>query len=323
MNKSKKAKVLVLTGPTGSGKTEILKKLSAIYPIEVISADSRQIYRNMQIGTAAPDESTRKTLRHHLVQFKNPDESFSSGEFINLAGNLIKQIIDRKKIPVISGGTFFYIRSLWDGLIREPDISNEIKEKISHMNDSDARLLLKEKDFQSYKKINANDSYRIKRALMVTLASPIPFSKIEKEPGIYNDYSFHSFFIHLDRDFLYLRINKRTREMLYSGIIDETMKLIQSGYQTHTPGLRTIGYHEILNKAIEMGSPAKTESLIESLQKISHSSQYIDELYQEISQKTRNYAKRQLTWFRNEARLKSIDHDSILYHLSKIDLTGQ
>lgn len=322
MNKMSKPIALIITGPTASGKTEILTKISEKYPVEIISSDSRQIYRYMDIGTAAPDKSILKKIPHHLIQIRNPNEQFSSGEFFYSAKELLQKIISRKKIPIISGGTFFYIRSLWDGLVDEPIIPEENRKKIENFTQEESLNLLKKIDIKSYHRINHNDIYRIKRALLVSSVTGLPFSERERKPGIYNNYNFLSFYLDIPREKLYSQINLRSKIMLENGLLEEIIQLIEMGFKPTDPGLKTIGYKEFIEisilKLLEDKESITNDKILSFLKKLRENNKIQKKITEIISQKTRNYAKRQMTWFRNEKRLKSIDHDSLLFQISKI-----
>ncbi len=322
-----KPSILVITGPTASGKTAVLEKLSGHFPLEVVSADSRQIYRYMKIGTAAPPVELIEKIPHHIVGIKNPDESFSVGEFRKMAISSIKDILHRKKIPVISGGTFFYIRSLWDGILEEPEISTPLQNEVDALTAEEVHRRLLDADPQSALRLSMNDIYRRRRALLVSLAGEKPFSDYEPSGGIFGDYDFHSWYLDVPREILYRNINHRTETMIQDGLVDELLELLSRGYSPSHPGLKTIGYREFFESLAIMEPSANWNSTPEEwdflIRKKWNDMSYRNLVLETISQKTRNYAKRQLTWFRNEPRLKRIDHDSLVFHLSQaIQLGG-
>ena len=190
--------VFVITGPTSVGKSSLVFELSKKFPIEVISADSQQIYRYMCIGTAQPSTDVLKQLKHHLVAFTTPSEKYSAGKFIKDTSFLIQDIIQRGKIPFIVGGSFFYIQSLWDGLMDEPHIDINILNEINNMPHIERLELLKVLDPISYSRIHPNNIPRIQRALLISKSSQQPFSSFKRTNGIYDQYCFHSF--QLERD---------------------------------------------------------------------------------------------------------------------------
>jgi len=299
--------VIVLTGPTGSGKSGIINALESSLPVEIINADSRQIYKKMSIGTAAPSKEEQAKFPHHLFAFLDPSEKYSAGDYATDSSRIINNILDRKKIPILIGGTFFYIKSLWDGLMEEPEISKESIGIIESMPLEEVRKQLQKVDETSYNNIKPSDIYRNKRALLIYMNGGRPFSAYSRTGGLYDSYDFHSFFIDMPRMLLYERINKRTQEMFKNGLMEEISTLLAQGYGKQTPALCTIGYQEILDFCTDTRTtPAQIDK--NSLEK----------LILLIAQKSRNYAKRQLTWFRNEPRLKTIDHTQAIFLLSDL-----
>jgi len=307
-------KVIVITGPTGIGKSSILKNLSENLPIEIINADSRQIYQDLYIGTASPSEEEKSKFKHHLYNFLAIDKTYSSGQYIKDTKKKITEIHNQGKIPIIIGGTFFYIKSLWDGLAMDVNISNEIKQLVENMTSSETRQELKTVDIISYEKIHPHDSYRNKRALTVSLATSQPFSQLPLKGGVYNDYMFESFYLDIDREILYDKINKRVAKMFDAGLLDEIFDLIFGGCMVSATAFNSIGYKEILTEITF--ETKKVEEILEKLEEIKTSTEIRTQLIELISKNTRNYAKRQLTWFRNEKRLKRFDRLDLIYYLS-------
>jgi tRNA dimethylallyltransferase len=289
--------VIVITGATGCGKSGIINQLSKDLPIEVINADSRQIYKYLKIGTATPSEKELDRFPHHLFSFLDPRNSWSAGEYASHCKTLINQINNRGKIPIIVGGTFFYIKALWDGLIESITENPEIVEKVNQMNLKEAYDQLQKLDPQRASRISHGDSYRIRKSLISCLILGEPVSSLQKKGGIFDQFRFESFWIDMDRNILYERINKRVEKMFSMGLLAEVTSLIQMGYGKSDPGLKTIGYREILGISEQSGiSPGNWNDDL-TLQAVST-----------ISMETRHFAKRQLTWFRHEPRLKRIDH---------------
>ena len=288
--------VIVVTGPTGSGKSHIIYSLSKNYPVEIINADSRQIYRHMNIGTAMPDQNQMQHFPHHLFSFLDPSQPFSAGQYLHMCQKAIDEIHGRNRIPVIVGGTFFYIKSLWDGLIENIEIPEGIREYVLKLNKDNAYTLLTQRDPERAKKLFISDEHRVKRSLMLLLSTNRKISDLERSGGIYTKYTFHSFYIDMERSVLYNQINERVKIMFEKGLLEEVKKLCEMGYTISDPGLNAIGYKEILQirDAYKLDLNTWSTTL--------HS-----EVIEKISQATRNFAKRQLTWFRNEPRLKRID----------------
>ncbi|MDH4262709.1 MAG: tRNA (adenosine(37)-N6)-dimethylallyltransferase MiaA [Spirochaetia bacterium] len=288
--------VIVLTGPTGCGKSHIIYNLPQNLPIEIINADSRQIYRFMKIGTALPDQNEIKRFKHHMFEFLDPSEAFSAGQYIQMCKNIIHEIHLRNNIPVIVGGSFFYIKSLWDGLIENVQINPITRDKVNQLTKEKAHELLCEIDPERGQKLNPSDEHRVKRSLMLVLSTDRRVSQLKKSGEIYSKYDFQSFYIDMDRSVLYEQINKRVMLMFQNGLIDEIKKLTKMGYTIHDPGLNAIGYKEILE--ISESRNLTLDNWTEEVKQ---------EAVLKISKSTRNFAKRQLTWFRNQDRLKRID----------------
>ncbi|MDH5717168.1 MAG: tRNA (adenosine(37)-N6)-dimethylallyltransferase MiaA [Spirochaetia bacterium] len=301
---SEKKPVFVITGPTGVGKTEIIENLPADLPIEIISADSRQVYKEIKIGTALPSDEVRNKFPHHLLEFLSLKKQFSAGQFAKEALKLIQEIHEKNKIPIVVGGTFFYIRSLWDGLLKEPEVPVILKNEVENMTYREAWEELSKLDPISAENIGKNDVYRIKRALLVTMASEQPFSTHIRQGGIYNTYNFSGWWIDLPREELYSKIDKRVKEMFNNGLLNEIDSLLEKKYTSVDPGLRTIGYREIL-RFYENLNP-KPSSVTKILPEV------IANLIDIISISTRRFAKRQMTWFRNDSRIKQINKKDAL-----------
>ncbi len=288
--------VIVITGPTAAGKSEIVYSLPPETPIEIINADSRQIYRHMSIGTALPAPHELNRFRHHMFAHVDPYERYSAGRFIKEALAAIAEIQERGRIAVIVGGTFFYIRSLWDGLLEEPEISLELRVEVENLSLAEIRRRLQEVDPHSFANIDAENDHRNRRAYLVSAALQKPFSQAPRVGGIYKQYDFFNLCVMRERAELYERINLRVGKMIEAGLVNEVHKLIEMGYTKESAGMNSIGYAQIL---------AHLEGQLS-----------LEEAQQEIALKTRNFAKRQLTWFRNETRLKKIDFAQGYFQLS-------
>ena len=279
MNKN----VIVITGPTASGKTDFALKLAEYGDIEIISADSRQIYRYMNIGTAKPNEEELSRVEHHLIDILNPDEEFSAGKFAEISKSIIYDIIARGKIPVVAGGTGFYIKALFEGLSSISDIENEKRLVIrSELND----LLIKngkeflfemllQSDSESAEKYSDKNPRRVIRALEYIKLTGNKFSDTfgkEGSSGLVPQY----YVLNPAREILYKKINQRTDEMFDNGLIKEVVKIIEMGYSFELNSLNTVGYKECISL---ITGEITLERAIEL-----------------TKQNTRRYAKRQVTW---------------------------
>jgi tRNA dimethylallyltransferase len=298
--------VIVLTGPTGSGKSHIIYSLGQNLPIEIINADSRQVYRHMKIGTAMPDQNEMKRFAHHLFAFLEPSMPFSAGQYTLMCKNVIQEVHSRNHIPVIVGGTFFYIKALWDGLIENVEITPGARDRVNLLTKEEAHELLVKLDPERGQKLFSTDEHRVKRSLMLILSSEKQISELTRSGGVYSDYAFHSFYIDRDRSILYNRINERVQHMFEKGLLEEVKTLVARGFTIRDPGLNAIGYKEILE--INKFHHLKFDNWPETVKL---------EAVSKISQATRNFAKRQLTWFRNQERLKRIDPIRAVFLISE------
>jgi tRNA dimethylallyltransferase len=283
--------VVLFFGPTGSGKTRILIDIFAA-PLsprhkgapeaEIISADSVQVYRGMDIGAAKPSLEERNRLPHHLIDIRNPDEQFSAGDFVRLAAKACADIYGRGKLPVISGGTGFYFSSFMRGLPEappsDPDIRAVLKEEFALR--GAARLMeeLRKADPVSAGRIHINDTYRLLRALEVFRLTGRALSSYAPVSGC-SACSFLLLGLSRRREELYRRINERCAAMFKAGLPDEVRRLVKEGYGPGSPGLKAIGYREFFTAD---GILREDFDAVEAL----------------TARNSRRYAKRQLTWFK-------------------------
>ncbi|MHB1604914.1 MAG: tRNA (adenosine(37)-N6)-dimethylallyltransferase MiaA [Leptospirales bacterium] len=282
---------LVVVGPTASGKTLWASRWAREHGAEIISADSRQIYRGMDIGTSKPDPCLLKEIPHHLIDIKNPAESYSAGQFVRDAKNAIHGIMERRNKVVVVGGTGFYVKALLFGLVELPREDLEardlfLKGKESCSSESLYELLLC-CDPERAKTLSPGDRYRVLRALWLNEWLGMPASHLyetqRKNAGIS-----YGKLIGLDpgRKILYGRIDQRAQEMLENGWDIEVRRLLSEGLSPASYGFRSLGYKEILQYV--QGETGKTTAL------------------EVIQQKTRQFAKRQMTWFRHMAPIEWI-----------------
>ncbi|MDR1326086.1 MAG: tRNA (adenosine(37)-N6)-dimethylallyltransferase MiaA [Treponema sp.] len=283
--------VLVLFGPTASGKTEVLETLftsaGAFSLAEIISADSMQVYRGMDIGTAKPSRELRARLPHHLIDVRAPDELFNAGDFVHLASELCVDIAARGKLPVLSGGTGFYLKNFVQGLPAAPSsdalIRRELREELSLRG---APALAKELagcDPISAARIHINDEYRLLRALEVFRLTGKPLSSFAMNgQSALSRYRFLLIGLERPREELYRRINERCAAMFRAGLANEVRRLFEVGYTPKDPGLRAIGYHEFFEEDAAGNFTLKTN---------------LDEVESLVARDSRHYAKRQITYF--------------------------
>jgi len=283
--------VLILFGPTASGKTSILLKLAdrqSICP-EIISADSMQVYRGMNIGTAKPSADEREKLPHHLIDIRDPSEQFNAGDFVRLADETCLQITSRGKLPVISGGTGFYLKNFIMGLSEAPPCDNIIREQLKQeLLKKGAACLMEELgscDPVSAGRIHINDEYRLLRALEVYRVCSRPLSSFEVSSNEKRgNYKFIIIGLSRPREELYRRINSRCNDMFKKGLAAEVHSLYEAGYTPDDPGLRAIGYREFFVEDDDKHNKWRLSQDNEGVQAL-------------VAQNSRRYAKRQITFF--------------------------
>jgi tRNA dimethylallyltransferase len=286
--------VLVLFGPTASGKTNILLRLFGADGLltqkaEVISADSMQVYRGMDIGTAKPSAEEKAQVPHHLIDIRNPDEQFNAGDFVRLAGEAIIDIARRGAFPVVCGGTGFYLKNLIMGMPETPPSDGAIRAALKQeLREKGAAALMEELarcDPASAAKIHLNDEYRLTRALEVLRLSGRPLSSfgLSGEGSSLSRCRWMVIGLSRPREELYRRINARCAAMFAQGLPDEVRKLHEAGYTPRDPGLRAIGYREFFVEDGTSGAYRLSGDIagVEAL----------------IAQNCRRYAKRQVTFF--------------------------
>ncbi|NMA64931.1 MAG: tRNA (adenosine(37)-N6)-dimethylallyltransferase MiaA [Clostridiaceae bacterium] len=281
-------KVIVVAGPTASGKTDLAIELALLINGEIISADSMQIYRGMDIGTAKPTIVERKGIPHHMLDIVDPDEEYSVAQFQKDAKNCIKEILCKGKIPIVAGGTGLYINSLvynitFSETIADWEYRKQLQEMAEEKGPDILHQLLQEVDPKSAERIHPNNIKRVIRALEVykTTGKPISQHQLEsrsKKP----EYDYKIFGLEIERDILYKRIDKRAGKMMEMGLYEEVEGLLEK-YSPDLVSLQGIGYKEII-------SAIKGEYSIE-------------EAVEKIKLNTRHLAKRQMTWFKKTENL--------------------
>ena len=264
------------------GKTELLEELFAGRG-EIISADSMQVYRFMDIGTAKPSRELQSRLPHHLIDIVDPHSQFHAGEFVLRAEELIRRLHGRGKIPVIAGGTGFYFHNFLFGLPptpqSDPAVREELQERQNREGCESLYRELREKDPDTAERLAPGDSYRILRALEVLYSSGRPLSSFPRPRTIREDMRLLLLGLQRDREELYRRIDLRVEQMFCQGLYREFRELLERGYGPEDPGMRGIGYREFL----EM--PREGCLSLEGVK-------------ERIRRNSRHYAKRQLTFFR-------------------------
>lgn len=307
---SEPARIIVVIGPTGSGKTEVGLKLAHRIDGEIVSVDSMQIYRWMDIGTAKPTARMQAEVPHHLIDILNPDQSYNAGQFAKDADVVIADLQKRKKATILLGGTNLYIRALINGIISVPEISVEVRQEVDRLLSTnglpDCYSRLQKLDPRSAKKLHHNDVSRIVRALSVVMETGKSIQSFQEKHGFKSE-RYRVLFVgtRWPREVLYQRINQRVLEMVDGGLVDEAESLLWRGYSSDLPALRSIGYKqafEFLDNQID------SENMIADIQ-----------------QKSRHYAKKQLTWYRNRSDVIWLEGNQLnesSYHLVQRFLDG-
>jgi tRNA dimethylallyltransferase len=276
--------LVVLLGPTASGKTALSLTLAERFNAEIVSCDSVAVYRGMEIGTAKPSLAERARVPHHLIDIYSPDEHSTAGDYARLAREAIREITARNRLPIVTGGTGLYLRALLDGLFAGPQRSQELRARLERSHGCHGagwlHRVLSRLDPASAARIHANDAPKLIRAIEVSLAARQPMSEAWKE-GREPLRGFRILRIGLDppRQELYQRINNRAARMFSDGLIEETRALIDK-YGESPRAFDSLGYRQA--RALLRGQI--------SLQTAVAAAQ----------QGHRNYAKRQMTWFRRE-----------------------
>ena len=302
---AEKPKVIVVGGPTATGKTGLAIRLARRFDAEIINSDSLQIYRYLDIGTAKPTAEELAAAPHHLIDIVDPDEEFDAARYLELARPLIEKFHQRKKPAIVVGGTGLYLRSLLHGLFPGPGKNEEVRTRIK----AEAKEIgweglhrrLEKVDPETAKRLHPNDRVRIERALEVFESTGRPISEYQKEHGLRETpYNVLFFCLTLPREDLYERIDLRTRMMFDQGFVDEVKNVLAMGYSPDLKPLQSIGYKQV------------TEHLAGRLA--------LDDAIRETATSTRRFAKRQFTWYKAQPEARWVsptDHDDITEEAEK------
>ena len=288
-----KNKLIILAGPTASGKTSVSIDLAKRLGGEIISADSMQVYKYMDVGTAKISVEEMQGVKHHLIDVLDPKEDFNIVKFQNMVKCSIEEIVKNGHIPILVGGTGFYIQSvIYDIDFNNEDDNSSVRKKLEEEYDAFGADFMHEKlkkiDIVSAQTIHKNNKKRIIRAIEYFLMNNEPISshnEVQREKKSPYDYRF--FVLNPPRDILYERINKRVDIMVENGLVDEVKKLREMGLSTANISMQGIGYKEIIEY---LDGEVSLETAIEN-----------------IKQNTRHMAKRQVTWFKREKDVIYVD----------------
>lgn len=270
-----------IVGPTAIGKTALSIKLAQHFNTEILSADSRQFFKEMRIGTAVPSLEELQAAKHHFIQHISIKDTYSIGHYEREALKKISQLFTSYKTLILVGGSGMYVDGLLNGLDHFPEVAQGMREELQELQqkegDKALQELLKEHDPDYYKEVDIHNTQRVMRALEVSLSSGKPFSSFRNQPKAPRDFKFIKIGLTADREVIYDRINKRVDLMIQEGLLKEVRVLYS---QKHLNALQTVGYRELFE---HLDGKVSLERAIEN-----------------IKTNTRRFAKRQLTWYRKD-----------------------
>ncbi len=282
-------RILLLVGPTAVGKTSLALRLAPELNAEIISADSMQVYRGMDIGTSKPTVEERRRVAHHVIDVVDPDESFHAVQFQEAADRAIEDIHARGKTAMIVGGSGLYVKALLHGLFEDPSVDkfNKWDEKLNYYESlgENTHKTLESLDPSAAQRIHPNDHVRVRRALEVFLRTGKSITDLQKEHGFQQDrYKALTIGLTMDREGLFERINARVDAMVRAGLLDEVQALMARGHAPDLPSMRSLGYRHMT--------------------KVIAGEMEMSEAVRLFKRDTRRYAKRQYTWFNNQEKVE-------------------
>jgi tRNA dimethylallyltransferase len=289
-------KPLAILGPTATGKSSLAIILAARLGGEIVSIDSRQAYRGIDIGTAKPSRSDMDRIPHHLIDVLELHEKNDAERFSRMAREAVRNILDRGKPPILVGGSGLYFHALFNGFFDvdlDPAERIAFAESVADIPTPELYRRLSIEDLDSMRRIHPNDRYRIIRALEVFALSGVPLSEhfsLQRSNAEYRWFQCRTIGLTMPREKLYERIDERTRKMLAGGWIEEVEGLLEGGADPAWPGLRSLGYPEVIS--LIQGDLTREET------------------FEQVARLTRQYAKRQLTWFKKVEGVTWFDADS-------------
>lgn len=289
-------RVIVLAGPTATGKSWLGLKIAKLLGGEIISADSMQVYRGMDLGTAKVSAMEQEEIPHHLIDIRHITEPFNVVDFCLEAESAIQSILARGRVPIIVGGSGFYLRSLLYGAPKgpptDPLVRRQLEEELERKGSDLLYYRLQELDPVYASTITVHDKHKIVRGLEIIVLSHHKVSDFKQSGPYSSEYDFRCWFLHRPRASLYQRINNRCETMLEHGLIDEVIALEKEGLRQNSSAVQAIGYRQTLEYLATAQTRPDYERFVEALKAAS-----------------RHYAKRQFTWFKKEPLFRWVDLD--------------
>ncbi len=283
--------LVTVTGPTAIGKTRIALALAKHFNTEIVSADSRQFYKEMTIGTAVPSKYELRAIPHHLVQHKSIFEEYSVGDYEREVLATLEELFQIYKVVIVVGGSGLYVDALTDGLDDfpeiDPDIRRMLKTDLAENGIESLQHALREQDPSYFEKVDQNNPHRLIRALEVCIGTGLPYSSFLTQPKKPRPFKTIRLGIRADRELVYRRIEERVDEMMDNGLLEEVKSLVE---HQHLNALQTVAYQELFRY---LNSEYDLETAVA-----------------EIKKNTRRFAKRQLTWFRKNKDIIWVSHDA-------------
>jgi tRNA dimethylallyltransferase len=283
--------LIAVAGPTASGKTELALQIAARFGGEIVNCDSLQVYRRFDIGTAKLPDCDRRGIPHHLIDIADPHDLFTAGEFARQARCVIREIAGRGQLPILAGGTGFYLRSLIHGLSPGPQRDEGLRERLAHREDrrpGSLHRLLRRFDAPTAARIHPNDIPKTMRALEICLLSRQPASTVlAQEKDALTGFRVLKLGLFPPRETLYERIQSRTERMFAAGLVAEVESLLAAGVSPDAKPFESLGYRQALQ--VVRGEVTVQDAIADT------------------TLRTRQYAKRQLTWFRHEPEIRVVN----------------
>ena len=291
-----KLPLVIICSPTATGKTELAIELASIFGGEILSADSLQVYRYLDIGTAKPSIEQRNKIRHHMIDVVNPDEEFNAAIYAEQARTIIDDLFSQGKPVFVVGGTGLYIRALLRGIIDTPAVDDKIRNHYRELRDLHGKeylyQLLKRRDAQAALKIKPNDSIRVIRALEVLEQSGESIIEMQKRHSFADcPYATYKIGLQFDREELKNRIVRRTEKMVAAGLLGEVKNLLDRGYSGKLKPLQSLGYKQVIEF---LSGKYDWETALHL-----------------IARNTWHYAKRQMTWFAADKEINWYNPDNL------------